>query len=543
MIYTFDTETCYDGSRAWIWMYGLCDESFNVTVGPGERALTALLDLPHGSEVYVHNLSFDGNFLVWELVERGFIPKYDLKKGVKSHGYFTTNEDTSGILSMTIYYRGRTIVLRDSFRLFRCKLEKLPKTCGFEDLDAKARPINYDAVRPRNHEPTHEERDYQTHDVTVLMRAIKWIRSKSATGNTIGSIAVQSWRKTRGNVSPFIPLTGDERDRLRSLYSGGIVHVARPGLSVGVNGRTYDRNSMYPAESVGELPVALSDQDRDDGRTALHIVARGLKLRPGGLPMCVTPFTSSGRSVVDYLDRWVFADEWETWLEEYDVTEWLIVERQAFEWAPVCREFMYQWYEAKSTATTPEARTYAKFMLNNLTGKFGENDRRDLVRLQIVDGVPVGYRYEEISELNKWAFMPAVARITSQSRRALRAAVIASGRDNLYYTDTDSVHTSGVLPAAMVDSRALGAWKVENVWSEACFVKPKTYYERGDVVVCKHAGINDDATLARRLDDGTWTDTGELIGPENLRAGNYFFTRHQKKVTGGIIIERSPKVV
>jgi hypothetical protein len=522
----------------------------DVAVGNGCDVLKPFKQLPDGSEVWVHNLPYDAEFLYWELCRAGYRLVYDIDVRDKHSGVFTMLCDLQGVVTMTIYTDGRAVTLRDSNRIFRCKLEKLPKLCGFES-DITKGTMDYEALRPRDHVKTPEELDYQVRDVQVLMKAMKWVRSYCSEGNTIGSIAVHEF-KAFHKRSPFTPLTLEQRQAWRSLYSGGIVFLpeTRAGELFYGHGNVYDRNSMYPAEMVKPLPVAVAEHTKGQpvgsGCWALHVQAEGLRLRRNGFPLLITPFTGRGREVIETVDRWLYAEEWAAICEEYDIKRAHVISSIRFEVEPIADEFVEKWYKVKSTE--PARRSYAKYVLTNLSGKWGENPIHEQVRRRSErSGNYVTYRYNEIDEEpNKWAFMPAVARVTSNSRLCLRDAAIKSGRENLLYTDTDSVHTTGTLPDNMVDDVKLGAWKCENTFDVARYVKPKSYFEalNGATVSCKHAGINNDATLALWDErSGKWIDTGETINALNMRAGAYFFTRQSRKIEGGIVIERKPKIM
>ena len=551
-MYTYDTETSNDGAAAWIWSWALCDESFNVSTGNGVDVISPLLKLPDGSEIWVHNLDYDGEFLHWELQRAGFRLVYDLPEQDKHHGVYDILCDLSGIISMRIYHEGKKITLRDSNRIFRCKLEKLPTLCGFADIDEKKK-MDYEERRERDHKATPEELDYQVHDVTVLMRAMLWVRSYCSDGNTIGSIAMHEFKKSVENKSPFTPLTYEQRQRFRSLYNGGIVYLPvenQARLCTG-RGRVYDRNSMYPSEALKELPVAIErevhGQPDAPGCWAVHVQAEELALKPGGFSLIITPFTGAGRAVIPVIDKWLFFEEWEAIREEYTIKRFRILASILFKTEQFAGDFVRKWYTIKSTE--PNRRNYAKYVLNNVTGKWAENPLHEQMRRKIIDksGNYVNYRYNQIDEKpNVWQFMPATARITSNSRLCLRDAAIRSGRENLLYTDTDSIHTYGTLPPDMISKTALGAWDCENEFDVSMYIKPKSYFEalNGKTVVARHAGINNDAT--RALWDKhkeMWIDSGEIISADNMRAGNYFFTRQSRKCEGGIIIERKPKIL
>ena len=545
MIYTFDTETSYDERECWIWSWAMCDEDLNVETGNGLDVLRVLTRLPHGAEVWIHNLPYDAEYLYWELLRAGYKLVYDLNDRDRHHGVFDMLSDLNGVLSMAIWTRGRRVILRDSNRIFRCKLEKLPKLCGFANEITKGE-MDYFETRQRDHVKTQSELDYQVRDVIVLMRAMKWVRGFASAGNTVGAIAVNEFKTSLGRKAPFVGLTLDERRAYASLYSGGVVYCPpeHTGKELHVNGRTYDRNSMYPAEAHKPIPVRINREGRGTVK-AYHVLASGLRLRQDGFPLLITPFTGKAREVIPALDKWLFADELDAIRDDYNIDDIKVIGTLTFDVEPVAESFVDKWYKVKSTE--PERREYAKYVLNNITGKWGENAIHEQVRrLVLPDGNYQLYRHNEIDEtVNNWTFMPAVAYVTSQSRLALRAAARAAGMSNLLYTDTDSIHTLGDLPANMVDKTRLGAWKCENTFTRAMYVKPKSYYEAdGDVTTaCKHAGINDTATLADYDDNDVLYDTGELISANNIKPGAIYYTNQHKRYKGGFIIERVPKTI
>lgn len=562
-MYTFDTETSYSVilNEAWVWSWALCDENLNVTMGDGTDMLREVTRLPDKSEIWVHNLSYDGEFILWDAIKAGFKIAYDLNPRDKHHGVIELRQDLSGILSLTLWTKGRRVTFRDSLRIFRCKLAELPKTCGFEDIDHKEDAIDYEAIRPRNHKKTPEEASYQAHDVTVLMRAMQWIRSFAAKGNTVGAIAMNEFKKSLAKKSPFTPLTQEEREILKSLYSGGVVHCppATAGRWLhGLKGRVYDRNSMYPAECDKPLPVAVKAWHIGlpriiwSGCWAVHVIARGLRLREGCFPTLITPFTGAARSYIPVIDKWIFCDEWARVRQSYDIEAYDEVESVEFETEEFAREFVDKWYAIKQL--NDGRRTFSKYVLNNLTGKWGENSQHEEVRRVATPNAIVGYRHNEYSGENNWAFMPAVARVTSTSRMALADAAAAGGIDHLMYTDTDSVHFDDAdLPDHMVDGHRLGAWKREAVFDSALYIKPKTYAETlgGVTAACRHAGINDTATVCDTTDprcfderDATGAlihDTGIPISPHNMMPGSVYYTNQHKRVKGGVALVRVAK--
>lgn len=545
-MYTYDVESSYNGVEAWVWSWAICDEELNTLSGNGNNVLSGLLDLPDGCDVYIHNLPFDGEFLHFELQRAGFKLRYDLDSRQHYHGLYEMLEDLQGMVNLTIHYRGKRITLRDSNRIFRCKLANLPKLCGFSAEEVKG-SIDYTEIRPRDHRPTSVEMAYQLSDVRILMRAMQWLRGHAPKGYTVGSIAMHEFKAVL-QKTPFAAMSDADRNAIRSLYNGGVVHIgksAENGVFCGV-GRTYDENSMYPHKQHScALPVAVISRGLGNAPLlrgvgidyAVHVQGRGLKLREHGFPLLITPFTGRARTDIPLLDKWLFVDEFDAILREYEFEHVEVVEHIVFKSEIIGREFVDKWYQIKSTE--PDRRDFAKMVLNNVTGKLAEHNVHEQIRRNVTtDGDYINYRYDEISEPNRWTFMPATAKITSLSRLDLRQAVIESGRENLLYTDTDSVHTTGTLPPHRLSENDLGAWKCENVFDTALYIKPKSYWEQcgGRTTAMKHAGINPNATLSVG-----GVDSGVLISPENMREGAKYFTNQSKRVKGGVAIVRIEK--
>lgn len=531
-IFTYDTETSYDPttSTAWVWSWGLCDEDLTVTLGDGLNFLTALCKLPDDSEVWVHNLSFDGEFILYEAIAQGFKIAYDVDERYRFHGVVIVQEDISGIRAITLNYGGKRIVLRDSFRLFRCALSKIPKICGFESIDHKGDAIDYEVIRPRNWKSTVEEQEYQAHDVTVLMRGIKWIKALGE-GNTIGSIALNDFKRHVGKT-PFKSLTPADHAILSSLYSGGKTwvnpqyanrHIISPGWTI-------DRNSMYPAEAVNTHPVAV--RAIRDGRTsggdkrAYLIQCTDLRVKAGHFPVLVRAFGAQS-DYVTLLEKWIYEPELDYLCAHYNYKTLRVVKTAEFECSEICRSWVEKWYRVKQAE--PDRREFAKLMLNNLTGKIAQNPVHEEIRRFWRDGSFNLYRYNPPLKLNKFTFMPWTASVTSDSRLCLASTVGLIGVDHCFYTDTDSVHGYGELPQDIIDQFALGAWKKENDFDEAIYIKNKCYFET------QYFGKTVQRSAGLSLSD-IHADTGAKISPENMRSGEKFICKQNKRVKGGVAL-------
>lgn len=548
MIYAFDLESSYDGEKAWCWSWGLLSGDGEYRHGNGTNLSSLFSCVSDGSDVWVHNLSFDGEFLINELVNMGFSLQYQSfnKKGFRE---FTISEDSTGIRSISVAYRFKSFTFRDSLRIFRCKLSQIPEICGFnqQKLRMEEGYIN----RPINHTPSQDEQEYQFADCEILIKAIKWLGEMGCVGFTAGSIALNEFKRFHGR-SPFIPISHGERAMLRSLYSGGCCAINpqhRQGAVIVMQkpGKVFDNNSIYPHKVKDyELPVAVKGvfhgKNSCIGLKAFHVIMRNMRLNPGKLPMLVTPFTGSGRVNIETHEGWLFEDELEVLHSCYNVEHTDIIQTTLFEQANIDGGFVDKWYQIKRCAQNESLRSMAKLVLNNLTGKFGQSPEQDVYRRRVNDGVSSFIHDVVLNDINKWHFMPAVARITSLSRMQLEKVV--STVDDWYYTDTDSIHTPDDLPPSIVHPKDLGKWKMESTFLRAMYIKPKSYWETGgSTEVLRHAGISNDATLSKveaikkgRKTEIIYTPTGEKIGSHNMYSGNVFCTKQMKRVKGGAAI-------
>ena len=84
-----------------------------------------------------------------------------------------------------------------------------------------------------------------------------------------------------------------------------------------------------------------------EGQWAVHVIAKGISLKPGGFPVIIAPYTGAARSNVDVLDKWFFSFEFEYILKNYNIEEYEVIQSIEFETATVCREFVEKWYAIK----------------------------------------------------------------------------------------------------------------------------------------------------------------------------------------------------
>ena len=311
----------------------------------------------------------------------------------------------------------------------------------------------------------------------------------------------------------------DEYVRERGLLGGGRVMV-NPDFKgkhlKGITAYRYDVNSEYPwymeqMQSIASPPDTFPSVESaremlgDDACIMYEIAELHAIVKPHMIPAWRNPFTTNIES--EYFIH-QGDDPIMLFKEEYDElsTYWYDVDHVKISKVIACKTFknealsalMRDEYKRKADAKVEkdDVKAYfSKLIMNGLGGKFSQNPRhvrktRKLGDSGIVNRETVTKRTRQgdapVVDTDERALMNVIqgARITCGGRCLLMrlAREICGGnvRSHLYYTDTDSLHVNVKAPAHLVDAYRLGALKCENdnPITEACFLAPKTYYER-----------------------------------------------------------------
>lgn len=330
----------------------------------------------------------------------------------------------------------------------------------------------------------------------------------------------QRLKRLRRDMPMWLEL--DEYVRERGLLGGGRVMV-NPDYKgkhlKGITAYRYDINSEYPwymeqMQSIASPPDEFPDVETarefcgEDAAIVYEINELHAIVRPDMIPSWRNPFTC------EIVDEYIITPADPPIMifkEEFDelAGHWYDVHRvrisKIVAWRTVKNEalsaLMREEYQRKADAKREmdEAKSYfSKLIMNGLGGKFSQNPRRTRKTRVLDDNGIVAHpavtrrtRSGEapIIDVDERALMNVVqgARITCGGRcllmrlaREICAPHEGGVRKHLFYTDTDSLHVDVEAPAHLVDAYRLGALKRENdaPITEACFLAPKTYYER-----------------------------------------------------------------
>lgn len=528
-------------------------------------------------ELYYHNLKFDGEFILSWLWNNGFIYDDKLSKGKT---FKTLITDTGIFYQIEIRFHKnknkKKLVIRDSLKMIPLRVDQMPKAFG---LDVVKGEIDYNLKREVNHILTDEEKDYIIRDCEIVCKGLQFMFNHNLNKMTISSNALNNFKETigNGNFRGLFPMISKEDDDfIRKSYKGGYTYVnpKYQNKRLKKNGCTYDVNSLYPSQmhsSSGNLlpygmPIYFKGEYPKNDYYPLYIIKVHckFKLKKGYVPTIQIKknLRFVGReteylkdSGVERVYLYLTNVDYEIFKKHYDVYNEDIIEGYMFKGkVGIFDDYINYWNGVKEQATiegNEGLRTIAKLMNNSLYGKYATNPVNDLKIPTINENGVVTHKskldlLEQIEEIEnsqviihqdkerEVTYTAMASFITAYARRVTLTA-IQENYDIFCYADTDSIHILGNEAKGIdIHNSRLGAWKHECNWTEAKFIRAKTYYEEinGHLDV-KCAGMPDNVK--------------KIITKKNFKIG--FTTEglseeHQKivpkRVKGGVVLVSTP---
>ena len=188
-IYVADFETGINESRdeAWVYMAGLKEVGGNnvaiyYSIQSFVKALNDIVKASKQSiEVYFHNLSFDGSYLLSYL---------DPAK-------ITSKKFNKGIVAFNYKCNRYTVFFKDTYPLVRCSIKKLGELFGMNKLDSEYRQYlpNSENIIPDI------EKDYLRRDVEILERCVIEIQRNNIDGSQAASYGLKEIKRSMAEQS------------------------------------------------------------------------------------------------------------------------------------------------------------------------------------------------------------------------------------------------------------------------------------------------------------------------------------------------------
>lgn len=527
-------------TRVYLWKLMGVDNDVDI-MGISMESFISQLSQLDGGVIYFHNLSFDGEFIIWHLLEN----EYEYNEEDKPKTFNTIIDETGSIYQIKLCIDAKVIwEIRCSYKLFPKSIKDIGKMVGIPKLNETH---NYNEFKnyASLEDVTEEEKSYITNDVRIMVELIRYLNAINIKGLTMSSSAYKNWLQDKYQLAKN-KMKKDTNEEIveivRKSYRGGITKVNPNYAGIEFNDViSFDVNSLYPSVMyenpmpVGEGKIYSSvEEGRKDNRHLFIIVAfvQYGKVRTGKHAFI------GNNSGFTYSRKYSYDDVLENkmlylWLDEFDLfklvydAQYTILKVVGWKKANyVFKDYIDRWYDVKKNASNETEKSLAKLMLNSLYGKFGMNDNR-ITKLPVAIGDTIIYK--TIENNTTYYYKEVASYITSKARCKLASFMNKCG-DNFLYCDTDSVYYIGhEIPEVfknVVDAKKLGYWKYEGHYTRFKALKAKCYIKQLD-----------DGTIERRI-AGCPKECAELINFDNfapeLKLANA--KKCKKKVKGGIVI-------
>ena len=514
--FTADFETTTDPNDCRVWAFAISEigNIDNFQYGNSlDDFMAFCANKKENYKMWFHNLKFDGEFIVWWLLDNGFefIPD---KENRKDKSFTTLVSDMGQWYSIEVFFsvkgkRVNKVTFYDSMKLLNSSVEQIAKDF---DLPISKLKIDYRAFRAVGHELTDEEVAYIRNDVEIMSMALDFLFKHGVTKMTIAGNALADFKKRCTNFRQYFPVLPKEVDKFcRGSFKGGFTWLSPLYVEKETGkGVVFDVNSMHPAQMKYKAmpigyPEAFDGEYKYDPLYPLFIVAFAcsFKLKEGKIPsiqlkhsMSYMPNEYIEDTKGEIVTLTLSTPDFELFFENYDVDD--------LEWfggykfkscTGLFTNYVDYWTEQKIKSKREANKSMtalSKLYLNSLFGRFGLNGQGDKKQPVLIDGVLHQQRLE--TDDRETVYCPVASFITAYSRKLIietaeemRKYTLAKyGFDGMVYTDTDSCHVVGIDEGDYeelskyieIDDYKLGAWKPESIFVRGKYLRQKCYMEQ-----------------------------------------------------------------
>ena len=570
----FETTTIPEDCRVWAYAIVDIEDYDNVRIGTNIDDFLEWCSEQKGSpKIFFHNLRFDLSFVMDALFRLGFT--HTTNPEDRQSKTFNTMISDKGLVYQCeiIFYRKgkniRKVVLQDSLKLIPLKVKQIPKAFGLDECKGE---IDYDRHNnlPPDSPLTEEEKEYITHDVVIVAKAINYMYSQGLNRMTIGSCALAEYKSIIGKSTfkRWYP-TPEYHNDVKQSYRGGFTYLNPKFASVPVKeGITLDVNSLYPSVLRShECPLPFGTAIFFKGRYQpnpiyplyTQMFSCQFEIKPGKIPTIQIKHSldyqgneyltsSNGEEVVlclNSVDLELFFDHYDVYNIQY-LSGWMFKASVG-----MFDEYIDKWSANKIKAKKEGNNGFyfiSKQFLNSLYGKFG-TDITMVNKIPYYDCGQVKYYYSD-PQTRPGIYIALASFVTSYARKVTISAFqkitddYNSGKSQIQaiYADTDSLHCSSPgfkLPEGLdIDPYKLGAWKYESkFYSEdgngAKYLRQKCYIENfTEDIDNPNPEYHLKITVA-----GMPEECYDQVTFDNFEIGaNYYGKKQPKTVPGGTVL-------
>lgn len=513
--------------------------------------------------VYFHNLKFDGGFIIDYLFRKGYT--WITGRKLEEKEFTTLISDMGQWYSIKVAFYNdisgvtKTVNIFDSLKILPMSIDSMPKSF---DIPIKKLELDYHEDREVGHELTEEEQKYISNDVLILAHALNFMYSQNMKKLTTGSNALNYFKKQIGKekyakLFPVLSLVDDTDIRL--AYKGGFTYLNPhyKGKDIGC-GCVYDVNSMYPwAMKFKPLPygtpVYYTGKYEENNIYTLYVqcLICEFKIKPGMIPTIQIKnnwryaeteyLTESNGPTVLHLtsvDLKLMFDHYDVIVHEW-VSGYMFKSKVG-----IFTDYIDYWYDVKTTSRLEGNKgmeKLSKLMLNSLYGKFGTKPK-GRSKMPYYDEEEQKVRFTITpEEERKPGYIPVACFITAWCRDNIIRSAQKCG-ERFIYADTDSLHIAGEEPPEIdIDNSRLGAFKLEEKFERARFLRQKTYMEQVDGKLdIKCAGMPQRIKDGIELKDENGNIITQKVDFDTFYEGAEFDGKLLPKVVrGGVILKET----
>lgn len=567
----FETTTNEDDCR--VWAYALCEigNPDNFIYGNSiDEFINFCKDKKENYVLYFHNLKFDGEYIFNYLLNNGY-ECIKTKKERRDNTFTTLISDTGQFYSIEIFFETQNkkhvnkVTIYDSLKILNFSVEQIAKDFN---LPIRKLELDYKTNREIGHILTEHEVDYIRNDVEIMARALEIMFNQNLTKMTIGSDALDNYKKMNKNFKKYFPILPYEIDKdIRRSYKGGFTYLNDVYKEKETaDGIVLDVNSLYPSVMKYEKlpfgsPLFFEGKYEYDLLYPLYVqtLSCTFNIKENKIPtiqiknnLAFVPNEYIKSSDGDVVTLTLTNIDLDLFFEHYDVN--VIEYHGGWKFRSIkglFSAYIDYWSEQKIQAKKDKNDALyriSKLMLNSLYGKFGLNpDVRGKFPYLNEDGIVKYGMYPK--EIRESIYIPVASFITSYARRKTITTSQSIkdyttnkyGIDYYIYSDTDSIHLLNIDENELssfvdIDDYKLGAWKLESKFKRGKYLRQKCYIELGydDRLNVTVAGLPKKLAPLVNFDNFNIGFTTENINDEKIKKTGKKLTF--KHVKGGVLL-------
>ena len=559
-------------------IYGSIEDFFDFCKDPARG---------HKKRFYFHNLKFDGQFILYHLLNVLKFKTAIIGGEMLQPRKLINNECVYVISDVGQWYyiafkiENILIEVRDSLKIMPFTLKQIGNSFCKR---YKKTEMNYDDKSDLS-QCSPADIEYIKNDVLVLSEALSFLMQKNGEESpfkpihslTIGGACLQEFKnKNYGDnknimigLNAFeVPFECDYKNAdayIRAAYRGGYCYVKKgiEGKTLNENGFTADVNSLYPfvmcqkysgnvypyGKGVFKEGKPTKEQIENPVFYFYMRVKVSFVLKSGYIPtiqkknsfLYIQNAYLESSAMMDYktgkyigkprmIEMTFSKEDWILFTEHYKILKIEYLDYILFQTAGGIFDFYIEEFAEIKRTSKGATRALSKLFQNNLYGQMAKSDNSSFKVVKDTGG-PLSFGIVE--NHNKKVVNIAIGAAITAKARFYQITNIQKNIDRFCYSDTDSLHCIGSPDdfIGRIDDKEYGAYKIENEWKRAKFLRQKTYIEElndGYLNICAAGMTPEQKDIFRREHDFEDFKRGLTIKGGKLKP---------KAVEGGVILE------